>query len=219
MHTEQTQCKRCGICCTKGGPALHKNDLHLVKRGVLPIKRLITIRQGELVYKPEDDVPQPARCELIKISGTGKDWQCFYYNENEQGCMIYQDRPQSCNELKCWNTDAVEQLIEHDTLNRLDIVDEGDPLYSMILEHESSCSCPDLKGIREALQQKIHFDLNKLDKLINDDIAIRTTAVQKMNISLAEELFYFGRPVFQLLQQIGLKVSEKEGKLKLRLPA
>lgn len=218
MHTEQTQCKRCGICCTKGGPALHKNDLHLVKRGVLPIKMLITIRKGELVYKPDDDIPQPVKCELIKISGTGNDWKCFYYNEDDQGCMIYHDRPQSCNELKCWDTIAVEQLIEQDTLSRFDIVAEGDPLYSVIEEHEGSCSCPDMKSIREALQQKNEIDLYNLDKLINDDISIRTATVQNMNISLAEELFYFGRPIFQLLQQIGLKVSEREGKLKLRRP-
>ena len=218
MTTVQTQCKRCGICCTKGGPALHKNDLPLVTRGVLPIKRLITIRRGELVFKPDDDVPQPAECELIKISGTGKEWQCFYYNEDNEGCMIYQDRPQSCNELKCWNTDAVEQIIEKDTLSRFAIIAEDDPIYSVVKEHEICCPCPDMKEIRNAVQQQEDFDLAILEKLINDDISIRTATVQKMKISLAEELFYFGRPVFQLLQQIGLKVAESEGKLKLRRP-
>ncbi len=218
MHTDQTHCKRCGICCTKGGPALHKNDVHLVKRGVLPIQMLITIRKGELVFKPGDDVPQPAKCELIKITGTGKDWKCFYYNEENLGCMIYDDRPQSCNELQCWNTNAVELLIEQDTLSRLDIVEEGDSLYSVMQEHESSCSCPDMISVREALQHRIQFDLKDLDKLINDDIAIRTATLRNLNISLAEELFYFGRPVFQLLQQIGLKVSEREGRLKLHWP-
>jgi len=218
MHTEQTQCKRCGICCTKGGPALHRDDLALVQRGVLPIKILITIRKGELVYKPDDDVPRPASCELIKISGAGKDWQCFYYNKDDQCCMIYQDRPLSCNKLKCWNTNAVEQLIEKDTLSRLDIVGEDDPLYSVIKEHESSCPCPDMEEIRNSVNQKLELDLENLEKLINDDITIRTATVQKMGISLAEELFYFGRPIFQLLQQIGLKVSESEGKLKLRQP-
>ena len=218
MHTEQTQCKRCGICCTKGGPALHKNDADLVARGVLPIKMLITIRKGELVLKPDDDVPQPAKCELIKISGTGKDWQCFLYDEDVQGCMIYQDRPQSCKELKCWNTEAVEQLIEKDTLSRFDIIGEDDPLYSVIREHDACCPCPDMEELRNRVEQKNELDLKYLEKLINDDIAIRTTTVQQMNISLAEELFYFGRPVFQLLQQIGLKVTESEGKLKLRWP-
>jgi Fe-S-cluster containining protein len=218
MHTEQAQCKRCGICCTKGGPALHKNDLDLVERGVLPIKMLITIRKGELVFKPDDDIPQPARCELIKISGTGKDWRCLYYDVKDKGCMIYQDRPQSCNELECWNTQAVEQLIEKDTLSRFDIVGAHDPVYSVIIEHESSCACPDLNSIREALLHKNQVDLNYLERLINDDIAIRTATVRNLNISLAEELFYFGRPIFQLLQQIGIAVIEREGKLKLRWP-
>jgi len=186
MSTVKTQCQRCGICCTKGGPALHKNDLSIVERGVLPIKILITIRRGELVYKPDDDIPQPASCELIKISGTGKDWQCFYYNENSQGCMIYEDRPESCNALKCWNTDAVEQLIEKDTLTRFDIIGEDDPVYSLMREHESRCPCPDMVKVREAVEKKVDFDLESLEKLINDDIAIRTATVQNMNISLAE---------------------------------
>ena len=53
--------------------------------------------------------------------------------------------------------------------------------------------------------------------MVNEDIRIRTEAVQKLKISLAEELFYFGRPLFQLLQQIGVKVKEEDGALTLRL--
>jgi hypothetical protein len=55
--------------------------------------------------------------------------------------------------------------------------------------------------------------------MINEDIRIRTRAVQEFNITLAEELFYFGRPLFQLLQQVGVRVSESEGVLRLRWPS
>ncbi len=218
MNIQQTQCKRCGICCTKGGPALHRSDLPLIERGILQVKMLITIRKGELVHKPDDATPQAVGCELVKISGTGREWQCFYYSEDDQGCMIYENRPQSCRELQCWNTGAVEELIEKDTLSRFDIVDTDAPIYSVMQEHESSCPCPDLEEMREAIAEKGPIDLEHLEKLVNEDIAIRTATVQSMNISLAEELFYFGRPIFQLLQQIGLKVLEEEGRLKLRRP-
>ncbi len=217
MKNEQTECRRCGTCCSKGGPALHLEDAELIRNGSLPIKRLITIRKGELVIKPHKDEPQTAACELIKISGTGSDWQCFFYDEEQKGCMIYESRPLSCRLLQCWDTEAVEDLVEKNTLSRLDLVGEKEPIRKMIETHEKQCPCPDLDALRRAIAAGETLDLEALQAMVNDDIRIRTEAVQKLKISLAEELFYFGRPIFQLLQQIGVKIKEEEGLLKLRL--
>ena len=218
METKQTECKRCGTCCSKGGPALHKEDLPLIERGIVSLNRLITIRKGELVYKPYKAEPAAAHCELVKFSGTGKEWQCFYYDDERKGCMIYAERPVSCRELKCWDTAAVEELVEEDTLDRFDIVAPDAPVLAFIKEHENSCPCPDLQALQNAIAQRTATGLEELEAIVNEDIRIRTAAVQKLKISLAEELFYFGRPVFQLLQQLGLKVVEKENRLVLRLP-
>ena len=218
MTTEKTECSRCGTCCNNGGPALHKEDLSLIDKGLLPRKRLITIRKGELVQKPDDEEPRAAQCELIKIAGTGRDWQCFFYSEDEKGCLIYQDRPLSCREMKCWDTAAVEELIEKDTLSRFDIVGKDEPIFAYIQEHEVKCLTPDMEGLKQAVLVKRKVDLEALENLVNEDIRLRSAAVQDLDISLAEELFYFGRPIFQQLQQIGVKVMETEGKLKLRLP-
>ncbi|MEE4242656.1 MAG: YkgJ family cysteine cluster protein [Desulfopila sp.] len=219
MDTEQNTCKRCGTCCSKGGPALHTADLRLVREGLLPLSRLITIRKGELVFKPHEDAPQLALCELVKISGTGKEWQCFYFDDETKGCMMYQDRPLSCRELQCWDTGAVEDLVEKDTLDRFDIVSENEPIYSLIREHESRCPCPDMEALLKALLEKNLPPLEPLEELTNEDIRLRRKAVQEIDITLAEELFYFGRPIFQLLQQLGVKVREENGMLKLRWPA
>lgn len=218
MTTEQTECRRCGTCCNKGGPALHKEDLSLIDKGLLPLKRLITIRRGELVQKLDDQEPRAAQCELIKIAGTGRDWQCFFYSEDEKGCLIYHDRPLSCREMKCWDTAAVEELIEEDTLSRFDIVGKDEPIFVYIEEHEAKCPTPDMEGLKEAVLAKTRVDVEALEIMVNEDIRLRSAAVQDLDISLAEELFYFGRPVFQQLQQIGVKVSETERKLKLRWP-
>lgn len=218
MMTEQTECKRCGSCCNNGGPALHKEDLLLIESGLLPLKRLITIRRGELVQKPDDSDPRAAKCELIKIAGTGRDWQCFFFNDTEKSCLIYQDRPLSCRELKCWDTAAVEGLIEKDTLSRFDIVDKDEPIYAYIEEHENNCPTPDMEGLKQAVLAKSKIDVEALEELVNEDIRLRSAAVQDLDISLAEELFYFGRPIFQQLQMIGVKVTEAEGMLRLRLP-
>lgn len=218
MTIEQTECKRCGTCCSKGGPALHKEDMPLLEKGILPFKRLITIRQGELVHKPHESEPVAAKCELVKISGTGKDWQCFYFSREDNGCMMYAERPLACRKLQCWDTVAVEELVEKDTLSRFDIVSADAPVSAFMHEMEAHCPCPDMEKVRQAIAGRETLDKDALEKLVNDDIAIRSTAISKLNITLAEELFYFGRPVFQLLQQLGVNVVEREGRLLLRFP-
>jgi Fe-S-cluster containining protein len=218
MEDIQNECKRCGVCCTKGGPALHKKDLPLIKSGKIPRTRLITIRKGELVHKPASDKPQAAGCELIKICGTGREWQCFYFNSDDKGCKIYANRPIACSTLQCWNTSAIEKLVETDTITRFDIVERDEPIYTIIEEHEKLCPCPDMPGVAGAIESRIYPAIESFEDLVNRDIQIRTRAVQEHNITLADELFFFGRPIFQLLQQLGVKVSESGGKLQLHWP-
>ena len=221
MAAEQTECKRCGTCCNNGGPALHKKDLPLIENGILVRQRLITIRRGELVHKPGEPTPQAASCELVKIAGTGREWQCFYYGDNN-GCLVYENRPLSCRELKCWDTTAVEDLIEKDTLSRFDIVGRDEPIFAYMEQHEATCPTPDLVGLTKAIlaRKRIagEITIEQLEQLVNEDIRLRRSVIQDLNIGLAEELFYFGRPIFQQLQQIGMQVVEAEGKLKLRMP-
>lgn len=217
MSDIQNECKRCGICCTKGGPALHSEDLYLVKSGKIPRKKLITIRKGELVFKPSSEIPQTADCELIKIVGTGKDWQCFFFDTVDKGCKIYGSRPVACSTLQCWDTEKIEKLVEEDTLSRLDIVGDEDPMFKLIKEHERKCPCPDMLGVLEAVKNGGSISIESLEELVNKDIQLRQHAEKQHAISLADELFFFGRPIFQLLQQLGVQVSEVRGKLRLRL--
>lgn len=218
MNEERNECEMCGTCCENGGPALHLEDADLIKNGDLPFDKLITIRKGELVFKPNEDAPKAASCELIKIAGTSRAWQCFFFDEKDKKCMIYTSRPLSCRTLECWNTKAVEELVEKDALCRFDLIDEKEPIYKMIREHEAQCPCPDFMQLQKNITAKELSSLESLENQVNEDIRIRTTAVQKLKITLAEELFFFGRPLFQLLQQIGIKVKEEDGRLRLRQP-
>lgn len=219
MEDIQNECRRCGICCTKGGPALHSEDLPLIKNGTIPRSRLITIRKGELVHKPFSDKPLAAAGELIKICGIGKEWQCFYFDSVDKGCKIYTNRPIACSTLQCWETSAIEKLIETDTITRFDIVDKNDSMFAVLEKHERLCPCPDMLDVAEAVKNHDPSVIKSLEELVNDDIQFRNRVVKKYDISLAEELFFFGRPIFQLLQQLGVKVRESEGKLQLSWPA
>ena len=214
---QQKECQQCGVCCLRGGPALHQEDLSLVKSGRIPLEHLITIRQGELVYKPGSSTPQPAKCELIKIRGTGKDWQCHYYDAASHQCGIYTQRPLSCRKLQCWNTTEIEALIEEGTISRFDILDAGQPLTKLVREHENVCPCPDMLEVDRRVKSKTLLQAEEYAILVNNDMRYRSAAINKLNLSLKEELFYFGRPLFHLFQQLGVKVTEKEGVLSLKV--
>ena len=87
MKQKQTECYRCGICCQKGGPALHGQDLALVRGGQLPLGDLITIRCGELAYNPLSCTIEPVSEELVKIRGTGQEWCCCYYDPDRKSVV------------------------------------------------------------------------------------------------------------------------------------
>lgn len=213
---EQTECDRCGTCCIKGGPVLHKQDYDLAKDGYIPRGSLITIRKGELAYNPKTDTIGPVSCELIKIAGKGGEWSCLYYDESVKECKIYLNRPFACTILKCWNPKELLDLVENDTLSRFDIVDGNDPMYLAVLESDRLFPCPDMKEIAAWSEDIFNKQKAGLEKLINEDLNFRTQLVRLKGLALSDELFLFGRPLFQLLQPLGFSIVQGSNGIKLQ---
>ena len=205
--TTTTTCRRCGRCCLAGGPALHRADLPLIGDGGIPLERLITIRRGELADNPAAGGVRATRVELVKIAGSGRDWRCCYYDEAARGCRIYGHRPQACEVLQCWDTAAILALVETDVLSRLDIVAADDPLRPLIMSHERACPCPDLERLGRGISQLTEGERAVLQDLVARDLAFREQAVRRLGLSLGLELFAFGRPIFQLLQPLGVRIG------------
>jgi len=213
--TGQTKCKKCGDCCREGGPALHKKDLYLVRDGIIPINSLITIRKGELTHNPVTETIQPVGVELIKITGKGQQWECCYYDE-QKGCTIYDNRPQACVLLKCWDTKDILDLLEKETLSRFDILAFDDPLIPLIKEYEYIFPCPDFLYIRDRAGRLSVQQKKELEKQVGDDLRFRTGVIEDFKLQLSEELFYFGRPLFQQLQSLGAIITETQSEIILR---
>lgn len=203
QHTHPRSCSQCGICCTKGGPALHAIDLEHLKQGAWPLDHLFTIRKGELVQKPFSDEAAPSNTELVKLKGKNGSWSCTYFDEELKSCTIYFRRPYSCSVLECWNPTATLDLVEKDTLSRLDIIDQSDPLRAYVVEYETLCPVPDYAAIRERrLDEK---GKTQISLLVNTDLRIRNGIAAKFKLSVDHEMFYFGRPAFQLLAPLGVQ--------------
>jgi len=212
------QCDSCGTCCRNGGPPLHVQDIELVRTGVLAIDNLVTVRCGELVLPPLATKPVPAQSEWIKIQGVGSDWCCRFLDISSNSCSIYKDRPSSCRALKCWDTNEIIAMAGRNLLARSDLIDSDDPMLQLVQLHGKRCPVPDMVNIAARLTED--EQRNKLLKefagLVKVDLQVRTQAVREFNISVARELFYFGRPLFQLFHPLGIVTFETRQGVELK---
>ena len=177
---------------------------------------MITIRKGELAHNPKTDRIQPVSVELIKIRGKGGDWNCLFYDEATKGCTVYHHRPFACEVLKCWDPEELLDLVEKDTLTRLDILEETEEMYPYVLEYEKLFPCPDLNEITDWTEDAFLAQGVELEKKVNSDLFFRNRLVQKVGLELNEELFLFGRPLFQLLQPLGFTVVQSHAGVQLQ---
>ncbi len=95
-------------------------------------------------------------------------------------------------------------------MNRFDLLSDDAPMLPLIREHEEECPCPDLRQLSKELGRgdgRVNL-LEELAVMVNKDITLRKQANRSHGISLGMELFYFGRPLFQLLTPLGVQVRE-----------
>lgn len=210
-------CKRCGTCCQQGGPALHRPDMQLIHSGQLQPDNLITVRRGELAFQPLGSHPEPVCREFLKLAGQGGTWCCVFYDTIAKACRRYHHRPMACGVLDCTDTKPLLDLAGQDLLTRLDCLSVDDPLVELIGEHEHNCPCPNLSAISQELRhpQKAITVLADLEAAVRRDLAFRSRIATSHQLSLARELFAFGRPLFQLLLPLGLQTQNTPAGIRL----
>lgn len=218
MDELQEECRRCGTCCKNGGPSLHTSDIELIEKGIISLEMLITIRKGEYVHNPLLNAIVPTQLEFVKLKGRGQEWCCLNFDTLKNECNIYSNRPVACRKLKCWDTDAIQEIMEKDTLSRKNIIGVSDPMLKVIDDYEAQFPCPDFEKLRSGLDGSSENRVLELQELINEELRYRTGCVKEHNLPLALELFYLGRPLFQLVQAVGGKVVERRGRLDLTWP-
>jgi Fe-S-cluster containining protein len=192
------KCKQCGTCCRKGGPALHQADLGLIQQNLLPLSSLITIRKGEPVFSPISGRVEPAKQDLLKVS-TSRSWSCPFLEESGNTCKIYAIRPVECRLLQCWNPAELENIIYRDNISRWDVIATDAKIFLTVKQHEERCRFADIEQLAKDSISADDFH-SRVDQIIEKDLALREQAIKKFGLSLEEELFYFGRPLFKSLE-------------------
>ncbi len=220
---DRNQCLRCGTCCTKGGPSLHRDDINLLKDGHLSYSDLITIRLGESAFSPVSGKVEPVKQELVKLAGKSRSWTCGFYNDSgkESLCELYENRPLECRLLKCWDPQDLLSVIGKESITRRDIINPGDPILEIITLHDKECSFQEVEELLTGLgdNQESTDIMARLTGLVSNDLAIRSQTVAKINMPVAVEFFILGRPIFTQLKQRGIETRENNGEIQLILSA
>ena len=215
--TDQT-CQKCGTCCRKGGPALHREDRHLVIDGRLPAETLYTIRKGEPVQDNVAGQRAFAESDIIKIKGHGDDWCCRFLKDEDSRCTIYDHRPVECRALQCWDTREIEALYAQDRLTRQDLLGDIEGLWEMISDHDRRCSFVTIREHAERLASSPSEQaaaLKAITEMVKYDASLRELLVE--NGHAQENLldFLLGRPIVTSLHGFHIKVERKDGRTRL----
>ncbi len=196
---------------------MHGEDLILVENGKVLRRDCITLRKGEFAHNPVTEKIEAIPREIIKLRGTGGEWACCYLDLNNMSCGIYQNRPLACRTLKCWDPNESLKLAGRDLLSREMILKNEKHLLELVMKYEQVFLLPDFPMLSQNLKTDREEMIRMLETMINSDLAFRDKQVQQSSLVAKEELFLFGRPLFQLLQPFGLNVFQKGDHLCLKM--
>lgn len=197
MTLPQHECRRCGVCCKKGGPSLHAEDRELVENGVIEARYLYTLRKGEPVHDPVRGCIFPLDSELIKIKGKHPAWTCVFFDETENCCRIYASRPLECRVLKCWDIREIVAVYPRNRLTRNDLLSGNADYVSLIETHEQKCGVSRYRQILASLRETPEDAAarQEIQDMLAFDHHLRNLMVEKLRVHPDMLEFLFGRPL------------------------
>ncbi|MBC2711936.1 MAG: YkgJ family cysteine cluster protein [Desulfosarcina sp.] len=209
-------CQRCGTCCEKGGPSLHREDRPLVDDGRIPARCLFTIRRGELARDNVKGTLAPLTEEIIKIKGQAGRWTCLFYDEETRECGIYDHRPLECRAMDCRDTRRIERVYETARLTRRDLLSGIDGLWELIEDHEQRCSYDGLKSlVGEGTGHGRLRQEEAILEIIRYDAHVRRLTTEKGGMDGKMMHFIFGRPLVDTIKMFDIALMKQDGTYRL----
>ncbi len=207
-------CRRCGECCRRGGPAFHHIDRPLIDNGLIPAACLYTIRPGEPVHDNVAGRKTYAEADIIKIKGRDDEWTCCFLAEDGLSCRIYENRPQECRTMQCWDTRSIEAFYQQQRLSRKDLLGAVDGLWDLIAHHEKRCSCKSLQLLCSQLASDDRESATaKVLDMVRYDESLRALLVEQGKAREDMLDFLLGRPLAQILPGFHIRVERTNGRL------
>jgi Fe-S-cluster containining protein len=209
-------CERCGTCCEKGGPALHREDRHLVDAGLIAANCLFTIRRGELARDNVKEALVPMAEEVIKIKGQDGRWTCLFYDRDHRQCGIYAHRPLECRALNCRDTSQIETVYATGRLTREDLLAQMEGLWDLIVDHEARCGYDRLRDLvaKGTVGKQLKMEAEILE-ILRYDAHLRTLTVETGGMDAGMLDFIFGRPLAETIGMFDLRLVKEQHRYRL----
>ncbi len=205
------ECKRCGTCCRKGGPALHDTDAGLVAGKIIPPENLYTIRAGERVRDNINGGLIRTDAEIIKIRPAPGLTACICFKQTENACGIYDHRPSECRAMQCRDTAGILDMHGKKRLCRKDLFGGVDWLWEIIEDHELKCG---FETINRLIEQRRAGDVSasrQLSERVAYDRAVRDLSDEKAGLEKGMLDLVFGLPLEMVLQnRYGVKIKRND---------
>jgi len=221
MNDSSTQipasCRRCGICCEQGGPALHLEDRALIIEGGLALSNLVRVRTGEPAHDPRQGKSAPTAHEFLKMAGVAGGWCCRFFDRQQMGCSIYSHRPIECRLLFCRATGPLEAIMGRNLLTRHELLDPDDPVLPLLARQEAEISWAEIQDLLAALDRPgaANDALGRLTELVRSDLELRQHFLRLFPARERQELFLLGRPLFLILAPYGLRLRQGRAEVSL----
>lgn len=203
----QQECTRCGTCCEKGGPALHRDDLGKVLEKKIAPENLYTIRKGEMVYDNVRGGLVRTPQEIVKIKPAEGARACIYYDPDNRACSIYEIRPLECRIMACWDSGPSEAAYTVDRLNRESVFGTVDWLMDLIRSHEEKCRYDRIEELYEKRLRNQAGAVEEILETVRYDNEARRVVEEKTGMSTEMMDLIFGRPLESTIPaQFGIKI-------------
>ncbi len=207
-YKEKNGCTRCGTCCLKGGPALHVDDLALVRSGKIPAEALYTIRKGEYVRDNIYGGLKKSQDEIIKVRSHLHDGSCFFYDRESHSCRIYLSRPSECRILECWNPEKAALYHDKERISRKNIFSHISWLWDIICEHEQKCGMAQVEILAKRRETGDKDASASLQALVSYDSRLRRDIADSIERDIMICELFFGRPLSEILKaRFGINVE------------
>lgn len=210
---DDRNCRRCGTCCLKGGPALHLEDQPLVDSGRIQLKHLMTFRQGEPTLDNVTDTIAPAVTDIIRIRGMHENRSdCVFYDRAQKECRIYDQRPVECEALKCWDTQKIKSIYSSRRLTRRHLISKVQGLWEMVEDHQDHCDYAYIAELVEKIRRThpVKEAMAELLEMIRYDQHLREVTLERANMDSGMLLFLFGRPLSFTIKLFEMQMTKTE---------
>ncbi len=197
---------------------MHLEDKELVDSGKIPLKDLLTFRQGEPVFDNVTNNIAPAVTDIIKIKGMHERTAiCAFYDYASKGCFIYTHRPVECKALQCWDTREIESVYATRRLTRRHLLSGINGLWELVEDHQQRCDYAYIAELADRIRQQRRDEAaeKELLELVRFDQHLRDVTLERGNMDPEMLEFLFGRPLSFTIELFQLRMTNTSSGTKI----